>query len=201
MIILEGQISNQVIKGANGNFSVGNFDTEIGKFKIKSQLLDQFEEGDYQVRVSVTKLGLNTYVVNRTGITITEIIASINAIDVIEADIKPVTAEPTEPDASIDEQADKTARIEKVMDKPTSNKSSQTVEKGKTDPSNKKVQSSSNVKFEELDPPELFGFLWPLGNTVKLDTSLTRPQIIRQKEYLYSQGYSFELKTQIWSRS
>jgi hypothetical protein len=79
-IILEGQISNKVIAGARGDFSVGSFNTGIGQFKIKDKLLDQFEEGDYQVRVSVTKLSLNTYVVNRTGITTLKSMPSMSSM-------------------------------------------------------------------------------------------------------------------------
>ncbi len=46
-IILEGEITNKLITGTNGEFSVGNFVTDIGKFKIRSTLLDQFDEGEY----------------------------------------------------------------------------------------------------------------------------------------------------------
>ena len=199
MIILEGTITNKIITGTNGDFSVGSFNTEIGQFKIKSQLLDQFEEGDYQVRVSVTKLSLNTYVVRRSGITITEIVADIDAIDVIDADIKQIVDEGIEQDASVDDVSDKVEQ--KADDKEVPKKS--------VKPENdkavkiKKAETSTSVDSdndESLAAAELFGLLWPIGESVKLDTTLPRAIFIKQKEYLYDRGFAFDLKTQIWSR-
>jgi hypothetical protein len=207
MIILEGNITNKVIPGANGDFSVGNFNTEIGQFKIKSQLLDQFEEGDYQVRVSVTKLSLNTYVVKRSGITITEIVADIDAIDVIDAEIKTIEQESVEPDASVDDahvdKASVTTEI-KAVEKPTPNKPVK-ADKGTKVSTDKPQESQAPVATvidgdDEKTLSELFGHLWPLTESVKLDTTLPRTLIIKQKDYLYKQGYTFDLKTQIWSK-
>jgi len=196
MIILEGNITNKVITGANGDFSVGNFNTEVGQFKIKSQLLDQFEEGDYQVQVSVVKLSLNTYVVKRSDITITEIVADIDAINVIDADIKSVTVESIEPDASVDEiKADKVVKTDHQKPKKAN--------KGKTVLNTQKTKIPVTPGMEgddEKQLPELFGHLWPLTENVKLDTTLPRTLIIKQKDYLYNQGYTFDLKTQIWSK-
>ncbi len=205
MIILEGNITNKVITGANGDFSVGNFNTEVGQFKIKSQLLDQFEEGDYQVQVSVVKLSLNTYVVKRSGITITEIVADIDAINVIDADIKSVTVESIEPDASVDEiKADK-ARVttEKKAVVKTDHQKPKKANKSETVLNTQKTKIPVTPGMEgddEKQLPELFGHLWPLTENVKLDTTLPRTLIIKQKDYLYNQGYTFDLKTQIWSK-
>jgi hypothetical protein len=208
-IILEGQISNKVIAGARGDFSVGNFNTGIGQFKIKSQLLDQFEEGDYQVRVSVTNLSLNTYVVKRTGITITEIVAEIDAIDVIDADVKPIDAESIEPDASVPDtqdvpvvQAQSKADSAKAVVKtePQSPAKPEKAAKGKIVLSNKKAKPDSTDDEKPLDPPELFGYLWPLADTLQLDKTAPRPLIIQQKQYLVKVGYKFDARTQTWSK-
>lgn len=198
MIILEGTITNKIITGSNGDFSVGSFNTEIGQFKIKSQLLDQFEEGDYQVRVSVTKLSLNTYVVRRSGITITEIVADIDAIDVIDADIKQIVDEGIEQDASVDDVSD---NVEQEADDKEVPKESVKPEKDKS-VKIKKTETSTTVDSddESLAAAELFGLLWPIGESVKLDTTLPRAIFIKQKEYLYDRGFSFDLKTQIWSK-
>jgi hypothetical protein len=46
-IMLEGETTNMLITGTNGEFSVGNFVTDIGKLKIHSTLMDQFDTGEY----------------------------------------------------------------------------------------------------------------------------------------------------------
>jgi hypothetical protein len=190
MIILEGTITNKIIPGANGDFSVGNFNTEIGQFKIKSQLLDQFEEGDYQVRVSVVKLSLNTYVVRRSGITITEIIADIDSIDVIDADIKTIDNETIEPDASIDETSDHKPDVKTGLED-TGTDRSPTVDKQPTAEASKQDQD---------DLVKLFGILWPLGKIVQLDSTTPRTQFIRQKDYLKANGYKFHSPDQTWHK-
>ncbi len=201
-IILEGQITNKVITGANGDFSVGSFNTSIGQFKIKNQLLDQFEEGDYHVRVSIIKLKLNTYVVQRTGITITEIVAEIDAIDVIDADVKPIKAESIEPDASVPDTSNQVSKAAPAKAEKSEQQSPAVPEKaakGKIVLSNKKTKPDGDGE-KKLDPPELFGYLWPLGDTLQLDKSAPRPLIIQQKQYLVKIGYKFDVKTQTWSK-
>jgi len=208
-IILEGNIVNKVIKGANGEFSVGSFTSELGKFKIKDQLLDQFEEGEYRVRVSILHLGIKSYPSTRNGIIITEILADIDAIDVIDAEIKEVVTEPIEPDASIPVDNVSTA-ADTSADKPEDDKPVEKPElvsakakgpsKGKIILSNKKSKPTKSVDNDGLDLQQLFGHLYPLGDTVKLDTTLPRTVIIEQGKYLKSMGYVFDAKTQIWSK-
>ena len=47
----------------------------------------------------------------------------------------------------------------------------------------------------------LFGTLWPLGDTVKLDTSVDRPLFRRQKERIKALGYAFQASGQRWVRA
>ncbi len=202
MIILEGTITNKVIKGVNGEFSVGSFNSDLGKFKIKDQLLDQFEEGEYQVRVSIRHLDIKSYHSTRNGIIITEIVADIDTISVIDAEIKSVTAESIEPDASIpdisiDKKVQATQSVKATDDKPAKSEA-----KGTIVLSNKKTKTTANVNepLASSSESELFGHLWPLTDAVKLDTTLPRSMIIQQKDYLYKSGYSFDLTTQTWSK-
>jgi hypothetical protein len=48
MLQVNGTLTVKKIHGAKGAFSVGDLVTEVGTFKIKDALLDQFEEGRYQ---------------------------------------------------------------------------------------------------------------------------------------------------------
>ena len=47
----------------------------------------------------------------------------------------------------------------------------------------------------------LFGILWPLGDTVKLDTSVNRSLFRRQKERIKALGYAFQASGQRWVRA
>ena len=194
MILLDGTVTNKIINGVNGDFSVGTFQTEIGKFKIRSALLDQFEEGEYSVRAAVNKFDLNSYQSKRNGIIITEIEAHVDTLELIDGDIKPVDQVSIEPDASLEKESSATKAITPNADSKKPVKPAT----GKIVLSNKKAKSHSepqNANKAELE--KLFGHLWPLGNAVKLDTTLPRPMIIKQKSYL-SGCYDFNAKTQIW---
>ena len=194
MILLDGTITNKIINGVNGDFSVGTFQTEIGKFKIRSALLDQYEEGEYSVRVAVNKFDLNSYQSKRNGIIITEIEAHVDTLELIDGDIKPVQQDSIEPDASLENEslAMKTVKADTDSKKPVKPSS------GKIVLSNKKVNSKAEPEIaDKAELEKLFGHLWPLGNEVKLDTTLPRPMIIKQKSYL-SGCYDFNAKTQIW---
>ena len=194
MILLDGTVTNKIINGVNGDFSVGTFQTEIGKFKIRSALLDQFEEGEYSVRAAVNKFDLNSYQSKRNGIIITEIEAHVDTLELIDGDIKPVNQVSIEPDASLEKESSAT----KTVTTDTDSKKPEKPASGKIVLSNKKAISKAepqNSNKAELE--KLFGHLWPLGNEVKLDTTLPRPMIIKQKSYL-SGCYDFDAKTQIW---
>ena len=194
MILLDGTITNKIINGVNGDFSVGTFQTEIGKFKIRSALLDQYEEGEYSVRVAVNKFDLNSYQSKRNGIIITEIEAHVDTLELIDGDIKPVHQDSIEPDASLENElsAMKTVKAD------TDSKKSVKPASGKIVLSNKKVKRKAEPEIaDKAELEKLFGHLWPLGNEVKLDTTLPRPMIIKQKSYL-SGCYDFNAKTQIW---
>jgi hypothetical protein len=190
MIILEGNVINKVITGANGDFSVGNFTTDIGQFKIRSTLLDQFDEGEYRVRVSVNKIDLNSYMSKRNGIIITEMELDIDHLECIEGDVKPVIDAPIEPDV--------TATTSSPEPKPEKTVASTHGEPGQPKPKGARKPASSDG---DADLAELFGLLWPLGDVVKLDSTTPRPLFIRQKDHLKSAGYTFNGMDQTWHRS
>ncbi len=190
MIILEGNVINKVITGANGDFSVGNFTTDIGQFKIRSTLLDQFDEGEYRVRVSVNKIDLNSYMSKRNGIIITEMELDIDHLECIEGDVKPVIDAPIEPDVT-------------ETPPPLESKPEKSAKNTRDDRGERKPKDSSKPAPSDGDAElaELFGLLWPLGDVVKLDSTMPRPLFIRQKDYLKSAGYTFNGLDQTWHRS
>jgi hypothetical protein len=48
---------------------------------------------------------------------------------------------------------------------------------------------------------QLFGALWPLGDAVRLDTSVSRAVFRQQKERMKALGYTFQASGQLWVRS
>jgi len=48
--------------------------------------------------------------------------------------------------------------------------------------------------------PALFGLLWPLGESVKLDSTIDRRALRAQIARLGELGYALDFKTQEWSR-
>lgn len=57
--------------------------------------------------------------------------------------------------------------------------------------------SSSNASVEE-DDAALFGMLWPLSETVKLDATVDRRVLRQQRDRLDAMGYRFEPLSQDW---
>lgn len=192
MIILEGNITNKVINGKNGDFSVGNFQTEIGQFKIRSQLLDQYDEGEYRVKVAISHLDLNSYMSKRNGITITEIEAHIDQLEMLDEDIKLVDQESIEPDVTVEAEAEGKMDDKAVDKAPVKNTVSQK-------PAPKVVDLVATAPASNTDElKNLFGVLWPLSDIVKLDSTTPRTQFIMQKDYLKQNGYKFNGLDQTW---
>ncbi|RMU17686.1 DUF3275 family protein, partial [Pseudomonas savastanoi] len=48
---------------------------------------------------------------------------------------------------------------------------------------------------------ELFGTIWPLGSSVKLDTTVDRQRLRQQCVRLGELGYELDFKLQIWNLS
>ena len=200
MSILEGVINNKVIHGANGDFSVGSFTTfdPFADLKIKSNLLDQYDEGEYRVKVNVTRIRLNSYQVSKNGFMVTEILAEIDALEVLDESIKPIELVPFEPDASIDTEESKSTGQKQERSKDITNEKPAG---GKIILSNKK-QTSPDVTDGQLTVAELkslFGHLWPLADVVKLDGTTPRPIFIRQGNYL-RKDYQFNSRSQTWHK-
>ena len=62
MLQVNGTLTVKKIHGAKGAFSVGDLVTEVGTFKIKDALLDQFEEGRYQGTFAISSIYLSSYI-------------------------------------------------------------------------------------------------------------------------------------------
>lgn len=91
----------KIRQSRNGPFAVADLSTEIGEFKVKDQLLDAFDEGEYRATVWVSEIFLAQYVAFGRGVT--ELRARLHDLQIQEASHLDDVPEQSEPDP-IDER-------------------------------------------------------------------------------------------------
>ena len=96
MIQVPGTLSIKHIHGSRGVFAVGDLVTDVGEFKIKDPLLDQFEEGKYQGQFLISNISPSSYFFG--GKVVIEVRAWLADIFLDQADEGPAEPTPVEPD-------------------------------------------------------------------------------------------------------
>lgn len=192
--LFEGSIAVKVINGRNGDFTVGTFETDLGVFKIRDPLLDQFEEGEYRVKAVINKLSINSYLAKQSGILITNIEADISSIDVLEEKKTPVQEDRIEPDVTVEDKSG----VKEADKKPKSEPKKGKIVLGKKKKPEPVKQEGSKDEGNEL--ADLFGHLWPLDATVSLDMAAPRQLIVKQVSELKKLGYKFDASKQRWNK-
>lgn len=186
MINIPGQLAIRTISGRNGDFNVGRLSTSIGDFVIKDALLDQYGEGKYQGDFLITEIRPSYY--STAGRLVVEIRAKLDSMSL--DDVDNLTAEdaarlsPNEPDP-LDEEA--SAAQPETM---------QSCSLAVAD----EAPFGMTPSDQEADA-ELFGTIWPLGDTVRLDTTVDRKQLRQQCTRLTQLGYVHNFKLQVWKIS
>jgi hypothetical protein len=195
MITLPGQLAIKTIHGRNGDFNVGRLTTSIGEFVVKNPELDQYPEGKYDGDFIVVEIRPATY--NANGRMVIEIRAILGGMTLSNAD---------------DLSGDEAQRLSPLEVDP--------VDEETVAPSAPKVPPKARKKRDPRDPlvdttpfgnapaptsPDaedeaLFGLLWPLGEIVKLDTTIDRRTLRAQRDRLDALGYAFEPLSQEWRR-
>ncbi len=201
-VTLEGSIATKLIQGANGEFTVGTFKTNVGIFKIKSGQLDQFpDEGEYDVSVVVNEFKLNMYPSRRTGICVSEILLEVDKIIVFDFVQEHSIDDPVEPDASVQAIKESEPQQKSEHQKDKIRLTMPSAEKPCNKPkgtSGGRTTANANGDSDE-DGRKLFGELWPLPESFRLDTTLPRGTIIKQRDYI-SGLYQINPTTQVWTR-
>jgi len=199
MINIPGQLTIRTISGRNGDFNVGRLSTSIGEFVIKDALLDQYDEGKYRGDFLITEIRPSYY--STAGRLVVEIRAKLDSMSL--DDVDNLTSEdtdklsPNEPDP-----------IDEELTAPQSKPEHRQTERPVT--ASTKQVSKIDAPFGMAPPdtttnPEadaaLFGTLWPLGDTVRLDTTVDRQQLRQQCRRLSDLGYLHDFKSQVWNMS
>jgi hypothetical protein len=211
MINLPGNLYIREVKGRHGGFSVGRLVTDIGEFVLRDPSLGQYGEGCYRGEFGIAEIYPASYVAG--GRLVVEIratlaslvLAAMEETDPAEADSAGLASQA--PAAAETQGADSGPKPESDAGKPGLPAPH---EDGQTAPNG--TLKNGQPGQDEMFPPtgdsggdgadaQLFGTLWPLGDTVKLDTSVNRALFRRQKERIKALGYAFRASGQLWVRA
>ena len=207
MITLPGSLSIKKINGTRGAFCVGELHTEIGEFRVKSTILDQFEEGRYTGQFALTRIYPNAY--TYFGKMVVEIRAEISDLQLDdEGDQAPKTeSAPSEPDP-LDEVAAPAAAPQPAVPQaeapaPAQDEAGPERAPIEAEPGSWSVVGDDDVPPAETDPDrELFGAelhaAVASGGPVKLDPSVDRAKFRLQRDRLKALGYRFDAAGQAW---
>jgi len=221
MITLSGQLAIRSVIGRNGAFNVAKLATTIGEFSIKDAVLDQYEEGKYQGDFVISQIK-PSYYCTRSGTLIVETRAYLESMTLDEKDalsreeaaaVTPSVQDPAEEEATKPKppvpkpakaestQADATSDDDTPFGMTAEELTQQGIAAGATArPASPKTSAGSPSAAEtaENTDAELFGLLWPLGETVKLDATVERLTQRKQVERLKALGFVLDFKQQLW---
>jgi hypothetical protein len=199
MITIPGQLAIKTIHGRNGDFNVGRLATSIGEFVVKNAELDQYGEGKYEGDFAIAEIRPSTY--NANGRMVIEIRAllggmTLSNVDALSRDdahrlspqeIDPIDEEPT---VCVSPAPQKSAAKARHPRDPLID----------TAPFGVEPAGGSSEASADADDAALFGPLWPLGNSVKLDATVERRVLRQQRDRLDELGYEFAPLSQDWHR-
>jgi len=172
--ITNGRLVVNTINGRFGTFNVGILYSSIGDFVAKYDGLDEFNEGSYEGEFIILRIFQKTRKF-RVGLII-EPVAEIGEIILNEIhegdqdDLPPSIPDPVEEEIKESGGLSTSLDIDKSL--------------------------PENLSDDGLEA--LFGGLWPLGDSVKLDSTVSRVSFRQQRDYLKTTGYTFISKEQIW---
>lgn len=208
MITIPGQLAIRTISGRNGDFNVGRLATSIGEFVIKDALLDQYHEGKYRGDFVIAEIRPSYY--STGGRLVVEIRAKLDSMTL--DDLDNLTAEETASLSSTEldpldeeqlqtppESSQPTGKEKPPAPARTTPKTSPgTTEEAPFGMSDAKPAPAGDATSEDA---ELFGTIWPLGETVKLDTTVDRQRLRAQSARLGELGYTLDFRQQVWNRT
>lgn len=202
-IIVPGQLTLRTIHGRNGPFNVGRLVTPVGKFAVKDAALEQYPEGKYDGEFVIRYIDAKAYPtcdgmrfeirasldgMELSGIDkLSKAEASAFATQEIDPLDEELAAHPVTPAATPEpEPAPIRASTDPLID---------TRPFGVDAPAATVASGSP-----DSDDVALFGLLWPLGESVKLDSTIDRRTLRLQIARLGALGYALDFKSQQWNR-
>lgn len=192
MIQLAGKLTVRQITGRKGAFAVADLISEVGTFKVKDPILDQFEEGEYRGTFHVERIYPDSYIY--FGRVVTEIRAQVSGFE-LDQEIAPATpAAPAEPDPA--DREGSAAQAAPAAATPAS-----VVEHAAPEASGGTAgdESQNDDPDQVLFGDELYALVQECKN-VKLDPTIDRTKFRQQRDRLKALGYGFDAPTQSWNK-
>ena len=195
-IIVPGQLTLRTIHGRNGPFTVGRLTTHLGVFEVKDAELEQYPEGKYDGEFVIRYIYPKAYPTG--GGMRFEIRASLDGmtlsgIDKLSRDearrFASQDVDPLDEELGSQPLAAPTAAPSPA---PAPVQASTTAPQGDT--------TATASGSTDSDDAALFGLLWPLGESVKLDSTIDRRTLRLQIARLGVLGYALDFKSQQWNQ-
>ena len=203
-IVVPGQLTLRTIHGRNGPFNVGRLVTPIGKFAVKDAELEQYPEGKYDGEFVIRYIDSKAYPTcdgMRFEIRASLAGMTLSGIDKLSrAEAHAFATQEVDP---LDEELAAQPLTPATTPAPVS-----TPVQASTDPlidtrpfgveaPDAAVAASGGA---DSDDAALFGLLWPLDESVKLDSTIDRRTLRLQIARLGVLGYALDFKSQQWNR-
>ena len=208
MIKLPGRLTVRTIHGRNGPFNVGRLATSIGEFVIKDPQLDQFSEGMFDGEFLLLEIRPASYFAG--GRMVVEVRAKVGEMLLTEDGMLVTQHGPRFDSAEMDPMEEE-ATPQPPVSPPTEDVPAPAETPAPQKPATASQDSASEAWVPGPQAPdahdagqavnpdaELFGLLWPLGPSVKLDPTVDRALFRRQVSRLKELGYRFQAPTQTW---
>ena len=180
MITVPGKINIRTISGRFGDFNVGTLECSIGSFSVKDPAIDEFSEGVYTGSFVIESIKPDSYVAS--GRMVVEVRARLKGI-MLDDEL----SSPSEPESYEQDPLEQECQFKNDVQAPAVPAAVET-----------KAETSSPTTADEDDGSHLFGVLWPLGNVVRLDSTIDRLRLRQQKKFLQDNGYGFRVAHQHW---
>ena len=206
-ITIEGSLRIKRINGANGPFCVGDLNSEIGEFRVKDSVLDQFEEGVYAGRFTVSRIFPWSYSAN--GRMVLEVRAKLDDLQISDGSEQVIPESPQEPDPADEPKAQSAgvAALEDPAPATATGTAAQTEATEATetaDAESEPAQQECAAPGPETGDEALFGeelfALVAEREPVKLDPNIDDRRRFRQQRDRLKHGldYGFIAEQQAW---
>jgi len=200
MIKIPGRLTVRTIHGRNGPFNVGRLAASIGEFVIKDPQLDQFSEGVFEGEFLLIQIRPASYFAG--GRLVVEVRAKVGDMLLTEDGMLVTQHGPRFDSAEMDPLEEEAAPVPPEPPPPSTPEPGEPMapppqcEAGEVP---RPQAPDTHAAGQEANPDaELFGLLWPLGQSVKLDPTVDRALFRRQVSRLKELGYRFQVPTQTW---
>lgn len=203
-VMVAGKLVVKTIHGRNGDFNVGLLETAIGSFSVKDRELEQYSAGAYDGQFVIGRIFMHSWSYGANSGS--EIRVRLDAMNIASNNALTPDEErkllPPVNDPLDEETPAKPAPAQSALPADKPDLSAKKPKKGTEAGVTKRPQFTVPTPAEkEAGDQALFGPLWPLGDTVKLDATAPRQTLRQQKSRLSQLGYDFNAQEQHFIRT